>query len=61
VQAEEQEQAAVKEALRKALDTAVVRQRSKLGESLCSVEKYATPWRSNHTIAGGAEMGTRRP
>ncbi|MGO9262835.1 MAG: protein kinase domain-containing protein [Bryobacteraceae bacterium] len=38
-----QEQAAGKEAVLKALDAAAVRLRSKLGESLSSVQKYATP------------------
>jgi serine/threonine protein kinase/tetratricopeptide (TPR) repeat protein len=41
--AEAQEQAAGKEAVLKALDVAAVHLRSKLGESLSSVEKYATP------------------
>jgi len=41
--AEAQEQAAGKEAVLKALDAAAVTLRSKLGESLNSVEKYATP------------------
>jgi tetratricopeptide (TPR) repeat protein len=43
VLAEAQEQAAGKEAVLKALDAAAVSLRSKLGESLNSVEKYATP------------------
>ncbi len=43
VLAEAQEQAAGKEAVLKALDAAVVSLRGKLGESLSSVEKYATP------------------
>jgi tetratricopeptide (TPR) repeat protein len=43
VLAEAQEQAAGKEAVLKALDAAAVRLRSKLGESLSSVQKYATP------------------
>ncbi len=43
VLAEAQEQAAGKEAVLKALDLAAVSLRSKLGESLSSVEKYATP------------------
>ena len=43
VLAEAQEQAAGKEAVLKALDNAAVSLRSKLGESLTSVEKYATP------------------
>ncbi len=43
VLAEAQEQAAGKEAVLKALDAAAVGLRSKLGESLSSVEKYATP------------------
>jgi serine/threonine protein kinase len=38
-----QEQAADKEAVLKALDAAAVSLRSKLGESLSSVQKYATP------------------
>ena len=41
--AEAQEQAASKEAVLKALDRAAVSLRSKLGESLSSVQKYATP------------------
>ena len=41
--AETQERAAGKEAVLKALDSAAVSLRSKLGESLSSVEKYATP------------------
>jgi DNA-binding winged helix-turn-helix (wHTH) protein/tetratricopeptide (TPR) repeat protein len=43
VLAEAQEQAASKEAVLKALDAAAVSMRSKLGESLGSVQKYATP------------------
>ena len=43
VLAEAQEQAASKEAVLKALDDAAVSLRSKLGESLSSVQKYATP------------------
>jgi tetratricopeptide (TPR) repeat protein len=43
VLAEAQEQAAGKEAVLKALDAAGVRLRGKLGESLGSVRKYATP------------------
>ena len=43
VLAEAQEQAASKEAVLKALDAAAVSLRSKLGESLSSVQKYATP------------------
>ena len=43
VLAEAQEQAAGKEAVLKALDTAAVSLRGKLGESLSSVQKYATP------------------
>jgi serine/threonine protein kinase/tetratricopeptide (TPR) repeat protein len=43
VLAEAQEQAAGKEAVLKALDAAAVSLRGKLGESLGSVEKYATP------------------
>jgi serine/threonine protein kinase/tetratricopeptide (TPR) repeat protein len=43
VLAEAQEQAAGKEAVLKALDKAAVSLRSKLGESLSSVQKYATP------------------
>ncbi len=43
VLAETQEQAAGKEAVLKALDAAVVSLRSKLGESLSSVQKYDTP------------------
>ncbi len=43
VLAEAQEQAAGKEAVLKALDAAAVSMRGKLGESLSTVEKYATP------------------
>jgi eukaryotic-like serine/threonine-protein kinase len=43
VLAETQEQAAGKEAVLKALDAAAVSLRGKLGESLSSVQKYATP------------------
>src|SRR5450759_5594171 len=43
VLAEAQEQAAGKEAVLKALDNAAVRLRSELGESLSTVQKYATP------------------
>ena len=43
VLAEAQQQAADKEAVLKALDSAAVSLRSKLGESLSSVQKYATP------------------
>ena len=43
VLAEAQEQAAGKESVLKALDNAATSLRSKLGESLSSVEKYATP------------------
>jgi eukaryotic-like serine/threonine-protein kinase len=43
VLAEAQEQAAGKEAVLKVLDAAAINLRSKLGESLSSVEKYATP------------------
>lgn len=43
VLAEAQEQAANKEAVLKALDNAAVSFRGKLGESLSSVQKYATP------------------
>ena len=43
VLAEEQEQAAEKEAVLKALDAAAISLRSKLGESLSSVQRYATP------------------
>jgi serine/threonine protein kinase/tetratricopeptide (TPR) repeat protein len=43
VLAEAQEQAAGKEAVLKALDAAAVSLRSRLGESLSLVEKYATP------------------
>src|ERR1019366_9257113 len=38
-----QEQAASKEAVLKALDAAAISLRSKLGESLSSVQKYGTP------------------
>jgi tetratricopeptide (TPR) repeat protein len=43
VLAEAQEQAASKEAVLKALDAAAIGLRSKLGESLSTVQKYATP------------------
>jgi tRNA A-37 threonylcarbamoyl transferase component Bud32/tetratricopeptide (TPR) repeat protein len=43
VLAEAQEQAASKEAVLRALDGAAINMRSKLGESLSSVQKYATP------------------
>ena len=43
VLAETQEQATAKEAVLKALDAAAVSLRGKLGESLSSVQKYATP------------------
>ena len=43
VLAEAQEQAATKEAVLKALDAAAISLRGQLGESLSSVEKYATP------------------
>ena len=43
VLAEAQEQAASKEAVLKALDAAAISLRSKLGESLSSVQKYGTP------------------
>ena len=43
VLAEAQEQAAGKEAVLKALDAAAISLRGKLGESLSTVEKYATP------------------
>jgi serine/threonine protein kinase/Tfp pilus assembly protein PilF len=43
VLAEAQEQAAGKEAVLKALEAAAVSLRSKMGESLSSVQKYATP------------------
>ena len=43
VLAEAQEQAGGKEAVLKALDAAAVSMRTKLGESLSSVQKYATP------------------
>ena len=43
VLAEVQEQAANKEAVLKALDSVVASLRGKLGESLSSVQKYATP------------------
>jgi eukaryotic-like serine/threonine-protein kinase len=49
VLAEAQEQAANKEAVLRALDAAAVRLRSKLGESLASVQKYATPLREATT------------
>jgi len=43
VLAQEQKQAASKEAVLKALDAGAISLRSKLGESLASVERYATP------------------
>ncbi len=43
VLAEAQEQAAGKEVVLKALDTAAISLRSKLGESITSVQKYSTP------------------
>jgi eukaryotic-like serine/threonine-protein kinase len=49
VLAEAQEQASGKEAVLKALDAAAVSMRSKLGESLSSVQKYATPLREATT------------
>jgi tetratricopeptide (TPR) repeat protein len=49
--AEAQEQAAGKEAVLKALDSAAVRLRSKLGESLSSVQKYDTPLKEATTAS----------
>jgi len=49
VLAETQEQAASKEVVLKALDAAAVTMRSKLGESLSSVQKYSTPLREAST------------
>jgi eukaryotic-like serine/threonine-protein kinase len=49
VLAEAQEQAAGKEAVLNALDVAAVSLRSRLGESLSSVQKYATPLREATT------------
>ena len=49
VLADVQEQAAGKEAVLKALDAAAVSMRSKLGESLSSVQRYATPLREATT------------
>jgi eukaryotic-like serine/threonine-protein kinase len=49
VLAETQERAASKEAVLKALDTAAVTMRGKLGESLSSVQKYSTPLREATT------------
>jgi DNA-binding winged helix-turn-helix (wHTH) protein/tetratricopeptide (TPR) repeat protein len=49
VLAEAQEQAAGKAGVLKALDAAAVNLRSKLGESLSSVQKYATPLREATT------------
>ena len=49
VLAQAQEQAAGKEAVLNALDAAAVSLRSKLGESLGSVQKYATPLREAST------------
>lgn len=43
VLAQEQEEAASKEQVLKALDSGAVRMRGRLGESLSSVQKYATP------------------
>ncbi len=54
VLAEAQEQAAGKEAVLKALDNAAISLRSKLGESLSSVEKYATPVEEATTPSLGA-------
>ena len=51
VLAEAQEQAASKETVLKALDAAAVSLRSKLGESLSSVEKYATPVEEATTLS----------
>jgi hypothetical protein len=59
VLAETQEQAAGKEAVLKALDNAAVSLRSKLGESLSSVEKYATPLEDATTPSLEALKGTR--
>jgi len=52
--AEAQEQAAGQEAVLKALDSAAVSLRSKLGESLNSVQKYATPLEEATTPSLGA-------
>ena len=49
VLAETQEQAVDKEGVLKALDAAAVSMRSKLGESLSTVQKYATPLREATT------------
>ena len=54
VLAQEQEEAASKEQVLKALDSGSVRMRGKLGESLSSVQKYATPVEA--TIDGKPRM-----
>jgi DNA-binding winged helix-turn-helix (wHTH) protein/tetratricopeptide (TPR) repeat protein len=54
VLAEAQEQAAGKEAALKALDAAAVSLRSRLGESLSSVQRYATPLEEATTPSLGA-------
>ena len=54
VLADVQEQAAGKEAVLKALDAAAVSVRSKLGESLSSVQKYATPLMEATTPSSGS-------
>ena len=51
VLAEAQEQAAGKEAVLKALDSAAVSLRSKLGESLSLVQKYTTPLEEATTLS----------
>jgi len=53
VLAEAQEQAAGKEGVLKALDAAAVSLRSKLGESLSTVQEYATPLAPNIPQNGG--------
>ena len=56
VLAEEQKQVAGKETVLKALDAAAISLRSKLGESLTSVQSIRHPvGGSNHAIAGGTE------
>ena len=65
VLAEVQERASAKEAVLKALDNAAVSLRSKLGESLSSVQKIRhAGGGSDYAIAGGAEsvqLGTEDP
>ena len=62
VPAEAQEQAEDKEAVLKALGNAAISLRSRLGEPLSTVQKYAVG-RSDHAIAGGklSRRNTARP